>query len=65
MLNQMSSPEALKEDLPCNVSSIEDTQPDRILMVSEVSVGLQSQNLCVSNIGAIDEGAEEEQGEDR
>jgi hypothetical protein len=51
------------EDLPCDISSIENTQPDCVLVVSKVGVCLESQDFCVADIGAVYERAEEEQRE--
>jgi hypothetical protein len=49
---------------PCNVRRIEDTQPDRILVIIDANIFLESEDTRVANVGAVDEGAEEQQGED-
>jgi len=52
------------EFLPSDISSIEDTQPDSILMVGKVGVCLQSQDLRITNVCAVYERAQEKECKD-
>lgn len=51
--------------LPGDVSRIEGTEPNRVLVVGHVRICLKAQDLCVADIRAVNERAEEQQREDR
>jgi hypothetical protein len=48
---------------PCNVGCIEDTQSDCKLMVIDANVFLEAEDARIADICAVDEGAEEQEGE--
>lgn len=52
-------------NIPRNIRGVEDTQPNRILMVVDVQIRLETQNFRVTDIRAVDERAQEQECEDR
>ena len=49
---------------PRNIRGVKHTKPNRILMISDIDILLQTQNLCITDICAVDERAEEEHSKD-
>ena len=49
---------------PRNVGCVEDTQADCILVVIDADVLLEAEDAGIADVCAVDEGAEEQQGED-
>lgn len=51
---------ARKNNTPADIEQIEHRQTDIILVVSDSDILLQTNYLCIANICAIEEGAQEE-----
>jgi hypothetical protein len=49
---------------PRNVGCVENTQPDCILVVCDGNVLFEPEDARIADVCAVDEGAEEQQGED-
>jgi hypothetical protein len=49
---------------PRNVGCVEDTQPDCELVVVDANVFLEAEDARIADVCAVDEGAEEQEGED-
>lgn len=54
----------VRGDLGCDVECVEYGEAAGILVVGDVQGLFQTEDLRVADIGAIEEGAEEEKGED-
>lgn len=61
----LNDQESVKEHLPRNIRRVEYAQSNRILVVIDVYVFLQTKNLCVSDIRPIDERTQKQQRENR
>ena len=51
-------------DVEQDVGDVEDEDGDVVLVARHVQAGRQAQDLCVADVGAVDEGDEKEQEED-
>lgn len=49
-------------DLPANIGEIKHRQADIILMVGDVDVLLKAQYFCITDVGSIKKGAQEQNG---
>lgn len=49
--------------LPCDIGGIEDSQTSIVLLVSDTEVLLKSYDLCIPDVGTVQERAEKEKRE--
>lgn len=51
-------------DSPADVGQVEDGQSDVVLVAGDVEVILETENLCVSDIGPVEKGTQEQHCQD-